>query len=186
MDDPVIKKELKRITLGSGILYIMPYTGEIPADDATVENNGNVAGWIKGGAELTYERTIKKIFDDLRKVTRVFTLEELVNFKTGIMTWGLGILSTLISSSTYTDDTTLKKRTLSIGKGGVVAEKEFLLRFVHTFEDGEKLRVQIIGSPTNNFSLKFDPENPTVPDAEFSALSKGGGGELVTITETYK
>jgi hypothetical protein len=186
MPDPVIQNDLKSIKLGSGILYILPYTETIPPANATIEDDSNILGWIKGGAELTYERTIKKIFDDKRKVTRIFTLDETTSLKSGIMTWCSGTLSTLIASSTYTDDSILKKRTLKIGSGGVIAEKKYLLRFVHDLEDGvNKLRVTMVGSPVNNFALKFDPENPTVVDAEFSGLSMDDSGQLVEITETY-
>lgn len=43
----------ERITLGSGKLYCIKFTGEIP-DDATIETEDNQLAHIKGGASLEY------------------------------------------------------------------------------------------------------------------------------------
>ena len=41
------------IILGSGDLYLVEFTGDIP-DDTVIENDANRAGNIKGGATLEY------------------------------------------------------------------------------------------------------------------------------------
>ena len=56
------KRSKDNITLGSGIPYIMEYTGEMPTvEEICVEENR--LGYCKGGAELSYtEETYEEIF----------------------------------------------------------------------------------------------------------------------------
>ena len=59
------KKDLQ-IIAGSGEIYMMEFTGEIP-EDAEIEVANNQYGYTKGGATLTYSITSETIQDDLRE-----------------------------------------------------------------------------------------------------------------------
>ena len=89
------KRDKDTITLGSGKLYVTEYAGDTLPDNATVEVEENLLGYIKGGAELEYTPETYTAKDDLGLVTKeVLTSEEAI-LKTGIMTWNAETLVTL-------------------------------------------------------------------------------------------
>ena len=59
----------ERIILGSGKLYCMVFTGEIPADTA-IETDANQLAHIKGGASLEYTAETYTAKDDLGVVQK--------------------------------------------------------------------------------------------------------------------
>lgn len=178
------EKERDEIILGSGTVYMMDYEkgSEMPKDNA-IEAEANVLGWIKGGAELTYTPTEYEVTNDFGYVIKRFITKEEVSFKSGLLTWAMenlkrlcpGVLS-LINDAT----STIKEKVLKIG--GASAITSSLLRFVHKKDDGMKLRVTMIATPSSGFTLKFNPDTETVVDALFKAISQTDG-TLVEIRE---
>ena len=65
----------ERITLGSGKLYCIKFTGEIP-DDATIETEDNQLAHIKGGASLEYTAESYTAKDDLGVVQKTKVTKE--------------------------------------------------------------------------------------------------------------
>ena len=59
------KRSTETITLGSGKLYVVEYTGTTLPDNATIETDANRLGWIKGGAKLNYSGEFYDAEDDL-------------------------------------------------------------------------------------------------------------------------
>lgn len=160
------------VTLGSGDLYIMDYEGTIP-EATQIETLDNKVGSIKGGAELEYSPESYTVTGDNGMAYKAFITKEEVKFKSGILTWNLDVLSKLVMGgelSTHENVATLK-----IGKNGTSAIKQVLIRFVHKIDEDNAVKVTMIGSPASGFTLSFNPEEETVIDAEFSALSQKDG-----------
>lgn len=176
-----------QIVLGSGALYVMPYVAEtgIPTD-ALIEVAANQMGLIKGGASVEYKPTEYEIFDDSYAVHQRFITSEEVSFKSGILTWNVETLKNLIAKGEYTDDTTGKTRTLKLGGKSARKMDEYIVRFVHTYSDGiNALRITLVGTASNGFSLAFSPDKETVIDAEFKAKAHDADGVQLIIEDGY-
>jgi len=173
-----------KLTLGSGTVYVLAYTGAAIPADASLEIEANILGYIKGGASVEVKPSEYELFDDGYNVHKRYTTGEEITFKTGVITWNVETLSKLTANGTYTDDTVTHKRTLKIGTKGVAEMTKFIIRFVQT--DGESiLRITLVGTPSSGFSLAFAMDKETIIDAEFKAMSHGDG-EKLTIEETYE
>lgn len=175
MDEP--------IRLGSGKLYIMEFTGQIP-DDQTIETEQNLLGLIKGGATLEYVPSFYKAIDDLGLKSKEIITQEEATLKTGIMTWNAKTLEKL--SPTTEINETDSKRTLKIGGIGRNNGKRYLIRFVHPDSVDGDVRVTISGTNQAGFTLSFAKENETVINAEFKAQPLDNEGTLVIYNEEIK
>lgn len=165
------------VTLGSGDLYIMDFTGELPAD-SVIEVVDNKIGSIKGGAELEYKPESYTVTGDNGRTYKAFITKEEVTFKSGVLTWNLEVLAKLTMGGELTTGTNKDEqpvKILNIGKNGSSAIKQVVIRFVHALDAEKKIRVTLIGSPTSGFTLSFNPEEETVIDAEFTAISQEDG-----------
>lgn len=170
------------VTLGSGDLYILDYAGTIP-NDTEIEKSENKIGSIKGGAELEYSPESYSVTGDDGRTYKAFITKEEVKFKSGVLTWNLDVLSKLCMGGELTKDS--NTATLKIGKNTSSSIKQVLLRFVHKLDGERAIKMTMIGSPSAGFTLSFNPEEETVIDAEFSALSQTDGTK-VTITMPIK
>ena len=166
----------KDMLLGSGDLYIVAYSGSIPAD-GTIETEGNMIGGIKGGATISYTPTIYSVSDDMRRMKKSLITAEEATFKTGYLSFDLGEIAKIALGSNL--ESYGGKSTLAVGGGQTITE--YLLRFVHTMGNGKKVRVSMIGTPVSGFELAFSPENESVINAEFSAVPMNAQGHLFTI-----
>ena len=173
----------ERIILGSGKVYIVAFTDEIP-EDATIETEDNLLGLIQGGATLEYAPEFYTAEDDYGLAQKTILTKEEVTFKTGIITWCLKTLEKLCSTARVTDDSMKKVRTIKIGGLDHYAEKEWLIRFVqHDAMDGDT-RITIMGSNKSGFSLAFAKDKETVVDAEFKAKALDNEGTKIIMTES--
>lgn len=170
------------IILGSGQLYVAEYTEEtgIPADEV-IEAESNSMGRIQGGASLDYKPTVYEVKDDTHYVVKRFITGEDVTFKSGVLTWDMQNLERLAGACEYIADDG-GKVTLKIGGRGANGLKPYVIRFVHT-NGTKKLRVTLVGTAANGFSLAFNPDKETVIDAEFKAVSSDDKGTLVIVSE---
>lgn len=177
----------EQIVLGSGVLYVAPYdaTNGIP-EDAVLEVEANQIGLIKGGASVEYKPTEYEIYDDAYQVHQRFITSEEVSFKSGVLTWNVETLKNLIAQGSYTDDAVGKTRTLKLGGKSARLMKEYVVRFVHAYSDGiNKLRITLVGTASNGFSLAFAPDKETVIDAEFKAKAHDSNGVQLIIEDGY-
>lgn len=165
------------VTLGSGDLYIMDFDGSEIPEDSAIEIADNKIGSIKGGAELEYKPESYTVTGDNGRTYKAFITKEEVTFKSGVLTWNLEVLAKLTMGGELKDGLTDKAnmRIFKIGKNGSSSIKQVLIRFVHSLDSTNKIRVTLIGSPTSGFTLSFNPEEETVIDAEFTALSQEDG-----------
>lgn len=174
--NPVDKPE--EIILGSGDLFLYEYTGDIP-DDNVIEADANRAGNIKGGAVLEYTVSSLSVEDDMGRVKRIILTKEDVKFKTGLITWAANWFRALIPTARVDATTKAGHRVIKLGGLSRQGLTKWLYRFVHTRDDGRKLRITVTGKNVGTVSLKFDTENPTTVDGEIAAESLDGDGTLV-------
>ena len=172
----------EEIILGSGDLYIVEFEGNIP-EDAIIENEANRAGNIKGGATLEYSQSSQTVKDDKGRVKKTITTEEDVKFKTGLITWVQNYIKALISTARVDTATKPGHRVYKLGGLANQNKTRYLWRFVHTRDDGRKLRVTVTGKNTGTVSLSFKPEDATQVDAEITANTLDKEGTLVIIDD---
>lgn len=170
------------IILGSGDLYIVEFTGEIP-EDATIEADANRAGNIKNGATLEYSTESQTVQDDKGRVKKTIITKETVTFKTGLMTWVKQYMQALVQTARIDETTKTGHRVYKLGGLANLNKTRYLWRFVHTRDDGRKLRITVTGKNTGTISLAFQPENETVVDAEITADTLDSAGTLVILDD---
>ena len=172
----------EEIILGSGDLYIVEFTGEIPEDTA-IEKDENRAGNIKGGATLEYSIESQTVQDDKGRVKKTIITKETVLFKTGLMTWIKKFMQAIIQTARIDETTKTGHRVYKLGGLANLNKTRYLWRFVHTRDDGRKLRITVTGKNTGTISLAFQPENETVVDAEITADTLDSAGTLVILDD---
>lgn len=178
--------ENEQIILGSGKLYITTVgsDGAIPVD-TEIEVAENELGYISGGASLEYKPEELEVSDDSGAFVRRFVTKEEITFKSGILTWNAKTLSILAqgAASSYTDNSGVRK--LTLGGRGAREMKQYVIHFVHEIDSNNKMKITLVGTASNGFSLAFAANDATVIDAEFKAISHDENGTQVIITETY-
>ena len=174
--------ELENVVLGSGDLYVTDWTAasEIPTDE-TIEVDSNLIGRIQGGASLEYKPTSYVVEDDSGAVCRRFVTAEEAKFKTGVLTWCIPTLGKLVAAGTVITKDNRRRLTIGGCKGREISKH--LLRFVHTYSSGLKLRVTMVGTSDSGFAVDFAPDKETVIDAEWAAVSHNSSGHLLIIDE---
>lgn len=166
------------IVLGSGDLYLVEYNGTIP-EDSVLEADENRAGNIKSGAVLEYTVSSLSVEDDKGRVKKTILTKEDVKLKTGMITWVENWFKALIPTARVDTKTKANHRIIKLGGLANQGHSKWLYRFVHTRDDGRKLRITVTGKNVGTISLKFDVENPTTVDAEIAAEGLDGEGTLV-------
>lgn len=182
MSTPNTIDNSEEIILGSGDLYIVEFTGEIPEDTA-IEKDDNRAGNIKGGATLEYSIESQTVQDDKGRVKKTIITKETVLFKTGLMTWIKKFMQAIIQTARIDETTKAGHRVYKLGGLANLNKTRYLWRFVHTRDDGRKLRITVTGKNTGTISLAFQPENETVVDAEITADTLDNAGTLVILDD---
>lgn len=169
-----------KITLGSGIPYIMEFTGAMPThtDICKPENR---LGYVKGGAELSYseENVVEK--DDLGYVSKVITTSEEAILKLGLLTFNGETLQKLIDRCQVTEAEGL--RTIHIGGSGNSQGKEWVICFYQEDKKDGNVWVLIRGRNTAGFTLTYSAEEGSVIEPEFTALPQDENGTLITMIE---
>ena len=172
------------VVLGSGDVYIMEFDGNTVPEDDVIEVNENKIGHIKGGASLEYTNEWKVVSDDMGVIIKNFLTNENVIFRSGLLAWNGEVLEILSATGRVTEPTTLSPyRIVKIGGRKNANGKSYVIHFVHTKDNGKKIKITIVGTSRNGFTLTFDPESETVIDAEFTAISQDNEGTLVTYKE---
>ena len=170
------------IILGSGDLYIVEFTGEIP-EDTTIETDANRAGNIKAGATLEYSIESQTVQDDKGRVKKTIVTKETVNFKTGLITWAKQYMQALIQTARIDEKTKSGHRLYKLGGLANLNKTRYLWRFVHTRDDGRKLRITVTGKNTGTISMAFKPEDATTVDAQITADTLDKEGTLVILDD---
>lgn len=177
------KKLAKRITLGSGKLYVKLYGGGAIPEHEEIETEENLLGLIKNGATLKYTPTFKVTHDDLRIINKKALTNEEVILSSGIMTWYGDTLKRICTTAEVSEDNSKKTRTVKIGGTSRYKNEKYVIRFLHNSPEYGDIRITIVGSNEAGFEFSFNPENETVINLEFRAEPHDGDGTLVIYEE---
>lgn len=178
------KRTKETITLGSGKLYSVEYTGTIPSN-TDLEKPANILGYIQKGASLDYKPEFYEAEDDLGIVKKQILTKEEVTFKSGILTWNAETLKKLVATGRITEDADKGIRTIKIGGINNNDGKQYIFHFVHEDKKDGNVRITIVGQNTAGFSLAFAKDAETVIDAEIKALPNDTDGTLIIFQEDY-
>lgn len=173
----------EEIILGSGDLYVVAFKGGQVPDDGTIETDVNRAGNTKGGAALEYSSSSQTVEDDEGHVKRTVITKENLTMKTGMLTWAEHWIKALLPTARVDKESKPGHAIWKIGGLSQQGTDGYLFRFVHTRDDGRKLRVTVTGKNTGPVALKFDPENPSTVDGEITANSLDKDGTLVIVDD---
>ena len=174
------KRDKTNITLGSGKLYLTPYTDTVPTVD-TLCVADNLLGYIKGGASLEYTEETYEEKDDLGYVSKVITTSEEAVLKFGLLTWNGKTLKSLVDRCTVTENG--GKRTVKIGGAGNKQGANYAICFHHEDETDGDLWIVIVGRNTAGATLSFAKDAGSVIEPEFKALAQDDDGTLVQLIE---
>lgn len=177
------EKAPEKIVLGSGKLYIDEFNTTLP-EDAAIEVEAKLLGYIQGGASLSYKPSFYEAKDDLGIVSKKIITDEEATLKSGIMTWNGNTLKKLSSTARVTTDVENKTRTVKIGGMGNYDGKKYVIHFVHKDAVDGDTRITIVGSNEAGFELAFAKDKETVINAEFKAQPHDAEGTLILYTET--
>lgn len=170
---------LKTIPLGSGNVYMMPYTeGSTMPTDAQFEQNANMVGRTKNGATFNYTQTFYTAVSDDGVAKKRRLNEETASFSWGIMTWVPKTIEKLLRTATAStaaegDDT------VAIVEGGGIGNqraKKFWLHFVGGDDIDGKITLTGIGENIDALNIAFANSNETVltPNFEFDPYDAEG------------
>ena len=174
------KRAKENITLGSGKIYVAEYTDAMPTVE-TICVDGNLLGYVKGGAELSYTEETYEEKDDLGRVSKIITTSEEVILKGGLLTWNGNTLAVLADRSKVTESA--GKRTTKIGGAGNAKQKNYVLCFFHEDKADGNVYVLIVGRNTAGLTITFATDAGTVIEPEFKAIPHDDDGTLVEIIE---
>lgn len=173
---------MEKIVLGSGKLYIDEYTGTLP-EDAVIEVESKLLGYIQGGATLKYTPSFYEAKDDLGVVSKKKITDEEAMLTTGIMTLSGDTFKKLCSTARVTTDAVKKIRTVKIGGLGNYDGKKYVLRYVYEDAIDGDIRITIVGVNEAGFELAFAKDKESVVNAEFKAQPQDKDGTLVLYSE---
>lgn len=174
------KGDTTKITLGSGKIYLTPYTDTVPTVDVLCVED-NLLGYIKGGAALEYTQETYEEKDDLGFVSKIITTSEEAILKCGLLTWNGNTLKSLIDRCTVTE--AAGKRTVKIGGAANSQGKNYAICFHHEDDVDGDLWILIIGRNTAGATLTFAKDAGTVLEPEFKAMPQDDNGTLVQLIE---
>ena len=170
---------LKAIPLGSGNVYMIPYTeGSSMPSDATFEQNVNMIGRTKNGATFNYTQSYYTAVSDDGVAKKRRLNEETASFSWGIMTWVPATIAKLLRTATAStaaegDDT------VAVLEGGGIGNqqpKKFWLHFVGGDDIDGKITLTGLGENIDALSAAFANDNETVltPNFEFDPYDASG------------
>lgn len=161
--------DINEVILGAGEVYMYEFDGEAIPEDSVIETEAHNVGHCSGGFSIDYKPEVYDVKNQYNKIVKRFIIGEACTAKTGILTWDLEKLA-LLSTAQYSTDVVNNKAVKKLVVGGSQNSlKTVLFRFVHTKEDGNKLRFTMIGQGGNGFALEFTTKELTV-DATLEAV----------------
>lgn len=173
----------KKITLGSGKLYVTEFTGDCVPEKTVIETESNLIGYISGGATVEYKPTYYEAKDDLGQIVKTIITEEEATLKSGVLTFNGNTLAKLCATARVTEDEEKGIRTVLIGGVGNQDGKSYVIHFLHEDKIDGDVRVTIVGKNQSGFSLAFTKDKETVIDAEFKAQPQDADGTLIRFEE---
>ena len=174
------KRDKSTITLGSGKIYLQAFSEAMPTVD-TLCVDGNLLGYIKGGAALEYTEETYEEKDDLGYVSKIITTTEEAILKCGLLTWNGATLAKLIDRCKTSESA--GKRTTKIGGAGNAQGGYYAIYFYHEDPVDGNLWILIKGRNTAGATLTFSTDEGTVVEPEFKAMPHDDDGTLIELIE---
>lgn len=162
---------VQKYALGVGDIYML-VADTIPTTDTELEIEGNFIGSTSGGCSLSYNFEKYDIKDDNDATIDSLKQNEKVGFKGNILTFDLITLAKLTANAEVDDTET--ETVLKLGSNDKSLQK-IVIRYVHTFKDGKKMRVTLLGNSASGFELSFTKDKETIIPFEISALNQADG-----------
>ena len=174
------KRDKNVITLGSGKIYMTAFSETMPTAE-TICVDGNLLGYIKGGAALEYTEETYEEKDDLGYVSKIITTSEEAILKCGLLTWNGTTLKKLIDRCK--SEEAAGKRTTKIGGAGNAQGGYYAICFFHEDKTDGNLWIMIKGRNTAGATLTFAADEGTVVEPEFKAMPHDDAGTLIELIE---
>jgi len=175
--------ELKKIPLGSGELYVIPWTGKVP-EDLSIEQDENKIGFIKNGATISYSSEYYTAKSDNGKATKTRLVSETATFNYGLITWNAVTVSKLISTTTISSPMEPKpKRTLLIGGVEKDDQRLYLWRFVVKDKKDGDIRITVVGKNTGGWSAAFQNSQESILQPSIQCEPLDDNGTLIIYEE---
>ena len=176
----------KRIVLGSGELYNMNFTGELPklADICTEANRFS---HVKNGASLEYTKEVNVEKDDLGLVQKTKMITEDAVIKIGLMTFSGDTLSKLaetIRVASVSPET--GKQLTKIGGLSQEDDSSYVWCFYHKDKKDGDIYLLLAGKNSAGCTIGFKQDGATVIDAEIKAEPCDDEGTLIYYYEEIK
>lgn len=174
------------LQLGSGELYMVAHTAPQSGTDtipaaSTVCVAANQVGYIKGGATITYTPNVYDVKSDMNEINEHFIASEDVSMKTGLLTWNIDVIKTLVNNETAISEQGASG--ILIGGKGFTKMDKYDIYFKATTSNGGKDRYfGFIGVSVKGLNLVYQPDKETVVDVEFKACADANG-KLLRIEE---
>ena len=179
----------EKVTLGSGMLYMAEFTGDLEKDFADIlkwlMTPENHAGWIKGGASIEYKPTMTQEKDDLGHIVKEILTDEEATFKSGLFTWNGETLAKFTATAEITIERKNGKiyRRLKIGGTANDDGKQYAILFVHEDPVEGNCYLLVVGRNSAGFTITFAADSATVIDAEFTCKPHDERGTLIEFVE---
>ena len=179
----------EKVTLGSGMLYMAEFTGDLEKDFADIlkwlMTPENHAGWIKGGASIEYKPTMTQEKDDLGHIVKEILTDEEATFKSGLFTWNGETLAKFTATAEITIERKNGKiyRRLKIGGTANDDGKQYAILFVHEDPVEGNCYLLVVGRNSAGFTITFAADSATVIDAEFTCKPHDERGTLIEYVE---
>lgn len=171
-----------KITLGSGKIYILEYSGTMPEIDAFCKEE-NLLGKIKGGAQLTYTTETHDEQDDLGTTSKVIITKEAATLKLGLITFNGQTIAKLNDRCKVTEDKTKGRRTLHIGGAGNSQGKQWAYCFHHHDKEDGDAWVRVRGANQAGLALAYAMDAGSKLEPEIKALPSDAEGTLIIYDE---
>ena len=171
-----------KITLGSGKIYILEFSGEMPEIDAFCKEE-NLLGKIQGGAQLNYTTETHEEQDDLGTVSKVIITKEAATLKLGLITFNGQTIAKLNDRCKVTEDTEKGRRTLHIGGHGNSQGKEWAYCFHHIDKKDGDSWVRVRGANQAGLALAYSMDSGSKLEPEIKALPSDTEGTLIIYDE---
>lgn len=175
------KRTKDQIPLGSGKLYMIPFTDTIPDVD-TLCAESNRVGYIKSGASVEYTEETHEEKDDLGYVSKVITTSEAAILKCGLITWNGEVLQKILDRCKVSTDAK-GRRVAKIGGAGNAQGKHYVICFHHEDKQDGDIWVLIKGRNTAGASFAFAMDSGALIEPEFKALPHDDAGTLIEYIE---
>lgn len=176
-----IKREDKKISLGSMEFYVVPYDGETIPEDTELEKESNHIGHTKNGGTLNYSATWTVAESDDGKAKRRQLVKEEATINFSLITWNANTIKKLISTASVTEAD--GKRTLEVG--GIENDNgiRYIIRGVHKDKVAGDVRITGVGVHTGGLEAVWQPENPSLISAQFELEPYNDSGRLYKYDE---